>query len=117
MLLVVAGPLVMAREKLVMIGVDCPGTASGVVKIDVTDAANGITITNNKITVREAEIYLVVAAPQVGCEGAGPLGCFDLWCVSMRKMSLTPMCNCVRMLAAWPRTSLYIAGHNPAGGG
>ena len=34
---------------------------------------------DNKITVSEAGPYLIVAAPQVGREGEGPLGCFDLW--------------------------------------
>ena len=57
----------------------CPGTAPEVVRIDVTDAANGIAMADNKITVSEAGTYLIVAAPQVGREGAGPLGCFDLW--------------------------------------
>ena len=57
----------------------CPGTAPDVVKMDITDAANGVTMANNKITVSEAGAYLIVAAPQVGREGAGPLGCFDLW--------------------------------------
>ena len=57
----------------------CPGTAPEVVRIDVTDAANGIAMADNKITVGEAGTYLIVAAPQVGREGAGPLGCFDLW--------------------------------------
>ena len=57
----------------------CPGTAPELVAMDIVDAANGITIANNKITVGEAGPYLVVAAPQVGREGAGPYGCFDLW--------------------------------------
>ena len=57
----------------------CPGTAPEVVRIDVTDAANGIAMADNKITVSKAGTYLIVAAPQVGREGAGPLGCFDLW--------------------------------------
>ena len=57
----------------------CPGMAPEVVQIDITDAANGIAMADNKITVSEAGPYLVVAAPQVGREGAGPLGCFDLW--------------------------------------
>ena len=57
----------------------CPSMTPEVVRIDVTDAANGITLTDNKITVSEAGPYLIVAAPQVGREGAGPLGCFDLW--------------------------------------
>ena len=50
-----------------------------VVKIDVTDAASGVAMKNNKITVGKAGPYLIVAAPQVGREGGGPLGCFDLW--------------------------------------
>ena len=50
----------------------CPGMAPEVVKMDITDAANGVTIANNKITVSEAGAYLIVAAPQVGREGAGP---------------------------------------------
>ena len=53
--------------------------APEVVQIDITDAADGIAMADNKITVSEAGPYLVVAAPQVGREGAGPLGCFDLW--------------------------------------
>ena len=57
----------------------CPGTAPEVVAMDITDAANAITMTANQITISEAGAYLVVAAPQVGREGAGPLGCFDLW--------------------------------------
>ena len=57
----------------------CPGTAPEVVRIDVTDAASGIAMKNNKFTVGEAGPYLIVAAPQVGRAGAGPYGCFDLW--------------------------------------
>ena len=57
----------------------CPGMAPEVVKIDVIDAVNGITLTENKITVSETSTYLIVAAPQVGREAAGALGCFDLW--------------------------------------
>ena len=57
----------------------CPGAKPEVVKIDVTDAASGVAIKNNKITVSKAGPYLIVAAPQVGREGAGALGCFDLW--------------------------------------
>ena len=57
----------------------CPGTAPEVVAMDIVDAANGITLANNMITVGEAGSYLIVAAPQVGREGAGPYGCFDLW--------------------------------------
>ena len=47
--------------------------------MDITDAASGITLADNKVTVSEAGPYLIVAAPQVGREGGGPLGCFDLW--------------------------------------
>ena len=57
----------------------CPGTAPEVVAMEIVDAANGITLANNTITVGEAGPYLIVAAPQVGREGAGPYGCFDLW--------------------------------------
>ena len=57
----------------------CPGTAPEVVAMDIVDAANGITLADNTITVGEAGPYLIVAAPQVGREGAGPYGCFDLW--------------------------------------
>ena len=57
----------------------CPGTAPEMVAMDIVDAANGIALENNKIAVGEAGTYLVVAAPQVGREGSGPLGCFDLW--------------------------------------
>ena len=57
----------------------CPGTAPEVVAMDIVDAADGITMANNQITVGETGAYLIFAAPQVGREGAGPLGCFDLW--------------------------------------
>ncbi len=57
----------------------CPGEAPEVVKMDITDAANGLALKNNKITVSEAGAYLVIAAPQVGREDEGPLGCFGLW--------------------------------------
>ena len=57
----------------------CPGTAPEVVAMNIIDAANGITLADNKITVGEGGPYLIVAAPQVGREGAGPYGCFDLW--------------------------------------
>ena len=57
----------------------CPGTAPEMVAMDIVDAANGITLANSKITLGEAGPYLIVAAPQVGREGAGPYGCFDLW--------------------------------------
>ncbi len=57
----------------------CPGTAPEIVQIDLTDAAEGIALEDNKITVSEDGAYLIVAAPQVGREGGGPLGCFDLW--------------------------------------
>ncbi|MDD9991911.1 MAG: hypothetical protein OXP75_08915, partial [Rhodospirillales bacterium] len=46
---------------------------------DIIDAANGVDMANNQITVNEAGPYLIVAAPQVGREGGGPYGCFDLW--------------------------------------
>ena len=57
----------------------CPGTAPEIVGMDITDAASGLAMAENSITVSEAGAYLIVAAPQVGREGAGPLGCFDLW--------------------------------------
>ena len=57
----------------------CPGKAPKLVEMDIVDAANGITLANNKVTVGEAGPYLIVAAPQVGREGGGPYGCFDLW--------------------------------------
>ena len=47
--------------------------------MDIVDAANGVTLKANKVTVGEAGPYLIVAAPQVGREGGGPYGCFDLW--------------------------------------
>ena len=47
--------------------------------MDITDAANGLAMMENKITAVEAGAYLIVAAPQVGREGGGPMGCFDLW--------------------------------------
>ena len=57
----------------------CPGTAPTLVEMDIIDAAEGVTLANNQITVGEAGPYLIVAAPQVGREGGGPYGCFDLW--------------------------------------
>ncbi len=42
-------------------------------------APEGVTPADNRITVGEAGPYLIVAAPQVGREGGGPYGCFDLW--------------------------------------
>ena len=57
----------------------CPGTAPEVVAMDIIDAAKGITMENNQITVGKAAPYLIFAAPQVGREGGGPYGCFDLW--------------------------------------
>ena len=57
----------------------CPGPEPTVVEIDVVDGAEGITLGENKITINEAGTYLIVAAPQVGREGDGPMGCFDLW--------------------------------------
>ena len=57
----------------------CPGTAPEVVAMDITDAAKGVTLANNQITVGKAGAYLIFAAPQVGREGGGPYGCFDLW--------------------------------------
>ena len=57
----------------------CPGMAPEVVQLDITDATSGITLADNKVTLSEAGPYLIVAAPQVGREGGGPLGCFDLW--------------------------------------
>ena len=57
----------------------CPGAMPAVVAMDVTDAASGITMADDKIAVSEDGAYLIVAAPQVGREGGGALGCFDLW--------------------------------------
>ena len=57
----------------------CPGTAPALVEMDIVDAAKGITLANNQVTVGKAGAYLIVAAPQVGRDGAGPYGCFDLW--------------------------------------
>ena len=57
----------------------CPGTAPEVVAMDIVDAAKGIDLANNQVTVGKAGAYLIVAAPQVGREGGGPYGCFDLW--------------------------------------
>ena len=64
----------------------CPGMAPEIVKIDITDAANGITMKDNKITVSEAGPYLIVAAPQVGREGVGRLVVLTFGCVSMGAM-------------------------------
>ena len=58
----------------------CPGTAPEVVRIDVTDAASGIAMKDNKITVGEAGPYLIVAAPQVGRAGAGPMAVSTCGC-------------------------------------
>ena len=57
----------------------CPGTSPTLVEMDIVDAANGIALAKNKVTVGEAGPYLIVAAPQVGRDGSGPYGCFDLW--------------------------------------
>ena len=57
----------------------CPGPEPTVVEIDVVDGAEGTTLENNKITVNESGTYLIIAAPQAGREGDGPMGCFDLW--------------------------------------
>ncbi len=57
----------------------CPGTAPTLVEMDIVDAADGVTLKANKVTVGEAGPYLIVAAPQVGRAGGGPYGCFDLW--------------------------------------
>ena len=57
----------------------CPGKAPTLVEMDIVDAANGIALANNQVTVGEAGPYLIVAAPQVGRDGGGPYGCFDLW--------------------------------------
>ena len=57
----------------------CPGSAPTLVEMDIIDAAKGITLADNQITVGKAGPYLIVAAPQVGREGGGPYGCFDLW--------------------------------------
>lgn len=57
----------------------CPGTAPEVVAMDITDAASGVAMEANRMTISEAGAYLIVAAPQVGREGGGPYGCFDLW--------------------------------------
>ena len=57
----------------------CPGTAPEVVAMDITDAASGVSLAANRMTVSESGAYLIVAAPQVGREGGGPYGCFDLW--------------------------------------
>ena len=57
----------------------CPGTAPEVVAMDIIDAAKGITMADNQITVGKDGAYLIFAAPQVGREGGGSYGCFDLW--------------------------------------
>ena len=57
----------------------CPGTAPEVVAMDIIDAAKGIAMADNQITVGKDGAYLIFAAPQVGREGGGPYGCFDLW--------------------------------------
>ena len=50
----------------------CPGMAPEVVQMDITDAASGVAMAANQMTVEESGAYLIVAAPQVGREGAGP---------------------------------------------
>ena len=107
----------MAMEKLVMIGVGRLGAAPEAVKIDVTDAANGITITNNKITVREAGTYLAAAAPQVGREGAGSLGCFDLWLRVNEKDVANSNVQLCQDAGSVAKGVINIARHNPVGGG
>ena len=57
----------------------CPGTAPEVVAMDIVDAAKGIAMADNQITVGKDGAYLIFAAPQVGREGGGSYGCFDLW--------------------------------------
>ena len=57
----------------------CPGTAPELVAMDMIDASSGVALEANQMTVSEAGAYLIVAAPQVGREGGGPYGCFDLW--------------------------------------
>ena len=96
----------------------CPGTEPELVKIDVTDGADGITLEDNKITVNEAGTYLVVAAPQVGREDAGPLGCFDLWLrVNGRDVSNSNVQLLSGTLAAWPRDVIISQGILPLAAG
>ena len=57
----------------------CPGKEPQLVEMDIIDAASGMTLANSQVTVGEAGPYLIVAAPQVGREGGGAYGCFDLW--------------------------------------
>ena len=51
----------------------CPGTAPEVVAMDITDAASGVAMAANQMTVSEAGAYLIVAAPQVGSRRRRPL--------------------------------------------
>lgn len=57
----------------------CPGSEPTLVQMDIVDAADGVTLAMNQITISESGPYLIFAAPQVGREGDGPYGCFDLW--------------------------------------
>ena len=95
----------------------CPGTEPEVVKIDVTDGANGITLENDKITANEAGTYLVVAAPQVGREDAGPLGCFDLWLrLNGSDVSNSNVQLC-QDAGSHGQGRHYLAGNTPTSGG
>ena len=95
----------------------CPGTAPEVVAMEIVDAANGITLANNKISIGEAGPYLIVAAPQVGREGVGPYGCFDLWL----RINGADVANSNVQLCqdegSRGQGRHHLAGHRPHGGG
>ena len=88
----------------------CPGTAPEVVAMDITDAASGVAMAANQMTVSEAGAYLIVAAPQVGREGGGPYGCFDLWL----RVNGTDVGNSNVQLCQGRH---HLAGHRAARGG
>ena len=84
----------------------CPGTAPEVVAMDIIDAADGISMANNQLTVSEAGPYLIFAAPQA-VKVQDPSVASTCGCASTAPMSPIPTCSCARMPAAWPRMSLF----------
>ena len=95
----------------------CPGKVPEVVKMDITDAADGLAIKNNKITVSEAGAYLIVAAPQVGREGGGPLGLFRLMVACKWEGCSQFQCTAVSGCRQHGERRHYIAGNRPTEGG
>ena len=68
-------------------------------------------------TVGEAGPYLIVAAPQVGREGGGPYGCFDLWL----RINGADVANSNVQLCqdegSMAKDVIILAGHRTHGGG